>query len=71
MGQAEDTVVNLRNVSGYLSAAKKIGVATAFLSPDIQGRIDEIDRKLNSSAITLSEKTGENSKNIQYVLDHM
>lgn len=71
MGQADDTVVNLHNVSDYLSAAKKIGVATAFLSPDIQTKIDDIDRKLNSSATTLSEKTGENSENIQYVLDHM
>uniref|UniRef100_A0A9I9CYM1 Transmembrane protein n=1 Tax=Cucumis melo TaxID=3656 RepID=A0A9I9CYM1_CUCME len=71
VGQADDTVVNLHNVSDYLSAAKKIGVATAFLSPDIQTKIDDIDRKLNSSATTLSEKTGENSENIQYVLDHI
>ncbi|XP_023001562.1 uncharacterized protein LOC111495659 [Cucurbita maxima] len=71
VSQAETTVVNLRNVSDYLSAAKKIGVASAFLSGDVKGKIDDIDRKLNSSATTLSQKTGDNSKDIQTVLNHI
>lgn len=71
MKQADETVVNLHNVSEYLSAAKKIGVASSFLPGDVQTKIDDIDKKINSSATTLSEKTGKNSKDIQNVLDHV
>ena len=71
MSQADDTVVNLRNVSDYLNAAKKIGVASAVLPGDVQNKIDDIEKKINSSAAILSEKTGSNSKAIQYVLDHV
>ncbi|KAG7023477.1 hypothetical protein SDJN02_14502, partial [Cucurbita argyrosperma subsp. argyrosperma] len=71
VSQADDTVVNLRNVSDYLNAAKKIGVASAVLPGDVQNKIDDIEKKINSSAAILSEKTGSNSKAIQYVLDHV
>ncbi|XP_022987675.1 uncharacterized protein LOC111485158 [Cucurbita maxima] len=71
VSQADDTVVNLRNVSDYLKAAKKIGVASAVLPGHVQNKIDDIEKKLNSSAAILSEKTGSNSKDIQYVLDHV
>ncbi|KAF5197787.1 Transmembrane protein, partial [Thalictrum thalictroides] len=53
--QANLTADNLRNVSGYLAAAKGIKVATVLLGPDVQTSIDEIDSKINSSATTLED----------------
>lgn len=63
--QANTTVDNLRNVSDYLSAAKRIGVNSVTLAGDAQKKIDEVDTKINSSATTLSYETDKNSKNIQ------
>ncbi|XP_062078237.1 uncharacterized protein LOC133782843 [Humulus lupulus] len=67
--QADVTVENLKNVSDYLGAAKRIGVDAVFLPSEVQNNIDQIETKINSSATTLSDKTEENSKEIQNVLD--
>ncbi|PON77839.1 plasma membrane fusion protein [Trema orientale] len=69
--QADVTVENLRNVSDYLAAAKRIGVDAVFLPTDVQNNIDQIQTKISSSANTLSNKTEENSKEIQNGLDSM
>ncbi|KAF5192078.1 B3 domain-containing protein, partial [Thalictrum thalictroides] len=66
--QANLTADNLRNVSGYLAAAKGIKVATVLLGPDVQTSIDEIDSKINSSATTVADKTEKNSNTIEKVL---
>ncbi|KAK8683004.1 hypothetical protein V6N13_039080 [Hibiscus sabdariffa] len=67
--QADVTAENLRNVSGYLSAAKEINVDSNILSPDIQKSIDEVDQKINSSASSLSTKAADNKDRIQHGLD--
>ncbi|KAL5547702.1 hypothetical protein UlMin_002933 [Ulmus minor] len=69
--QADITVENLRNVSDYLSAAKRIGVDSVSLPARVQNSIDEIQTKINSSASTLSSTTEKNSKDIQNGLDSM
>lgn len=69
--QADLTAENLRNVSDYLAAAKKIGVDAVFLPTDVQKNIDDIITKINTSAATLSNKTGENSEKLQDGLDGM
>ncbi|CAI9092656.1 OLC1v1027966C1 [Oldenlandia corymbosa var. corymbosa] len=66
--QADGTVSNIKNVSGYLSAAKQVGVAQVFLPANVQSDIDEIQNKLNSSATTLSTRTEKNSKDIRDVI---
>lgn len=71
MKQANLTAENLRNVSDYLAAAQEIEVDSIVLQPDIQSHIDDIQNKINSSATTLSNKTMENSQNIQEGLDGM
>ncbi|KAL9314445.1 hypothetical protein ACSQ67_019897 [Phaseolus vulgaris] len=71
VGQAEFTAENLRNVSDYLDAAKKIGVDAVFLPADVQKEIDEIKTKINSSASELSSKTKDNSETIKDVIDAM
>lgn len=71
VSQADVTVENLRNVSDYLAAAKRIGVEAVFLPTEVQNSIDRIQTKINSSATTLSDKTEENSKEIQDGLDSM
>ncbi|XP_008809757.2 uncharacterized protein LOC103721362 isoform X1 [Phoenix dactylifera] len=71
VGQANITVDNLRNFSESLADAKKIGVDQIFLPADIQGKIDAIQTKLNSSANDLSTKTKDNSRKIQHVLDEV
>ncbi|XP_022730100.1 uncharacterized protein LOC111285111 [Durio zibethinus] len=71
VNKADVTAENLRNVSDYLSAAKKITVDSTILSPDVQKSIDDIDKKINSSASTLSRQTGDNKDRIQHGLDQM
>ena len=71
MGQADFTAENLRNVSDYLDAAKKIGVDAVFLPADVQKEIDDIKTKINSSAAELSSKTKDNSETIKDVIDAM
>lgn len=67
--KAETTVDNLRNVSDYLAAAKRIGVDQVFLPSDVQANIDNVEIKINSSAITLERETRKNSNHIRDVLD--
>jgi len=71
VNQADFTAENLRNVSDYLAAAKKIGVDAVFLPSDVQKDIDDIITKINASAATLSDETEKNSKGLQTVLDGM
>lgn len=63
--QADTTSESLRNVSGYLAAAKQINVDQVILPSNVQGDIDSIQTKINSSASTLSTKTEDNSKKIK------
>ncbi|PQQ05349.1 transmembrane protein [Prunus yedoensis var. nudiflora] len=71
VGRADTTVENLRNLSGYLGAAKRIGVEAVFLPADVQSNIDNVLTKINSAANTLSSKTKKNSKSIQDGLDSL
>lgn len=71
MSQANLTSENLRNVSDYLNAAKKVDVQSSILPQDVLSSIDNIQGKINSSATTLSVKTMENQDKIQNVLDNM
>ncbi|XP_027363083.1 uncharacterized protein LOC113870805 [Abrus precatorius] len=71
VSQADFTAENLRNVSDYLDAAKKIGVDAVFLPSDVQSNIDEVQTKINSSAVELSSKTKDNSEKIKEGLDGM
>lgn len=66
--QAHMTVGNLRNVSGYLSAAKQVQVAQVLLPGNVQTDIDQILTKIDSSANTLSERADKNSKDIRDVI---
>lgn len=67
--QADTTVAKLRNVSDYLGAAKQIGVDQVFLPSNVQTDIDHVETKINSSAVTLGDRTLENSNDIRDVLD--
>ncbi|KAA8521611.1 hypothetical protein F0562_012284 [Nyssa sinensis] len=69
VNQADTTVEKLNNVSGYLAAAKQIGVDQVFLPSNVQTDIDQIQTKINSSASTLSDRTLDNSNQIQDLLD--
>ncbi|KAI3792092.1 hypothetical protein L2E82_05962 [Cichorium intybus] len=69
VSQAEITAKRLRNVSDDLASAKNIAVAQVFLPVDVQADIDEIQTKLNASAIELSERTKENKEDIRDILE--
>ncbi|KAK4349149.1 hypothetical protein RND71_031904 [Anisodus tanguticus] len=62
--QANTTADSLRNVSGYLAAAKLIAVDQVLLPGSVQTDIDRIQTKINSSANTLSSKTEDNKDDI-------
>lgn len=66
--QADSTVGKLREVSGYLGAAKQIGVDQVFVPPNVQADIDQIGAKLDSSAGEVSAKTVESSHDIRDLL---
>ncbi|PKA52851.1 hypothetical protein AXF42_Ash001832 [Apostasia shenzhenica] len=68
VGQAEFTVENLRDFSGNLSSAKRIKVTNLLISADLQNKIDNIVKKVNTSADDLDRKTSDNSHNIRDVL---
>ncbi|PRQ46236.1 hypothetical protein RchiOBHm_Chr2g0086861 [Rosa chinensis] len=69
VNQADTTVESLRNLSGYLGAAKRIGVDSVFLPSDVQSNIDTTITKLNSAATKLSDTTEKNSDRIDDGLD--
>ncbi|XP_052210633.1 uncharacterized protein LOC127813623 [Diospyros lotus] len=69
VSQSDTTVEKLRNVSGYLAAAKDVGVVRVFLPSNVQGDIDRIETKINSSATTLHVKTEDNSRKIHNLLE--
>ncbi|CAK8568581.1 unnamed protein product [Lathyrus sativus] len=67
--QADSTVDKLRNVSDFLAQAKQVGIDRVFLPVNVQTDIDEAETDINASAGTISDKTKENSDNIQDLLD--
>ncbi|CAN1318569.1 hypothetical protein LINPERPRIM_LOCUS30859 [Linum perenne] len=64
VSQADVTAESLRNVSGYLSAAKSVGVESFFLPADMQGKLDSLVAKANSSGTALSSRTQDNRETI-------
>ena len=71
VSQADFTAENLRNVSDYLDAAKKIGVDAVFLPSDVQKQIEDVQSKIRTAASDLSNKTADNSKKIKEGIDAM
>lgn len=69
VGQANFTVDNLRNFSETLAEAKKVKVDQVFLPTNVQGEIDALEAKVNSSANNLASQTSDNSRKISRVLD--
>ncbi|KAJ0616200.1 putative transmembrane protein [Helianthus annuus] len=69
--QAELTAERLGKVCNDLAAAKKITVAQVFLPVNMQDDIDEIQTKLNVSAVELSHKTKENRERIHDILQRV
>ncbi|EYU21690.1 hypothetical protein MIMGU_mgv1a0245131mg, partial [Erythranthe guttata] len=69
LGQADSTVGGLKNVSNYLSAAKKVGVDQVFLPQDVQNNIDKVNTMITSSANTLDSATKNNKDDIFRYLD--
>lgn len=69
VNQANTTGEKLRDVSEYLSAAKRVGVDQVFLPSDVQTNINNIQSKIDSSATALGSKTQDNSKRIRHLLN--
>lgn len=67
--QANSTAENLRNVSGYLSAAKEVKVIQVILPANVQSDIDQVQAKIDSSAKTLSDKALGNAKDIKDLIN--
>ncbi|VFQ84785.1 unnamed protein product [Cuscuta campestris] len=69
VNQANTTAGSLRNVSGYLAAAKQISVAQFLLPGNVQSDIDGIMNRINSSASELATKTSENKDGIDNLIE--
>ncbi|KAJ3677264.1 hypothetical protein LUZ60_002988 [Juncus effusus] len=71
VNQADVIVGNLQNFSTSLASAKSVGVDQIFLPANVQGNIDNIQTKLNTSADGLATRAAKNSNNIKSFLDSM
>lgn len=69
VSQAYITGENLRNVSEYLDASKRLGVDQISLPAPVRTNIENIETKINDSASSLKTETAKNSNDIQNVLD--
>ncbi|KAK6118006.1 hypothetical protein DH2020_048250 [Rehmannia glutinosa] len=67
--QADSTVDNLKNVSDYLTAAKKVGVDQVFLPREVQNNIDNVNSMITSASNTLESATKNNKDDIFRYLD--
>ncbi|KAK9116166.1 hypothetical protein Sjap_015113 [Stephania japonica] len=67
VNQSDYVVHTLRNVTEYLSLAKKINVSQVLLPTKIKDEIDKLNVDLNAAADLLTEKTSENSGKIRQV----
>lgn len=68
-GQADATVMRLRDVSSSLVSARQVAVDQVFLPANVQTDIEQIEMKLNSSANYVEDKTKHGSDDIQDLLD--
>ncbi|CAI0388900.1 unnamed protein product [Linum tenue] len=64
VSQADVTAESLKNVSGYLAAAKSVDVDSIFLPADMRSKLDNLVAKANSSGNTLSSRTQDNRRKI-------
>lgn len=69
MNQADATVVKLKDVLNYLSAAKQIGVDQVFLPSNVQTDIDQIEAKISSSADNVAKTTMDSSDDVKDLVD--
>ncbi|KAK9107028.1 hypothetical protein Syun_023039 [Stephania yunnanensis] len=67
VNQSDYVVDTLRNITEYLSLAKKINVSQVLLPTKIKDEIDKLNVDLNAAADLLTEKTSENSSKIRQV----
>ncbi|CAH9086810.1 unnamed protein product [Cuscuta europaea] len=67
--QANTTADTLRDVSGYLAAAKQVSVAQFLLPGNVKSDIDDILTKINSSSSELASKTSENKDDIDNLIE--
>ncbi|PIN16008.1 hypothetical protein CDL12_11338 [Handroanthus impetiginosus] len=69
VGQADSTVKNLKSVSNYLTAAKKVQVNQNALPRNMQNDIDKVNNLITSAADTLESVTKNNKDDIFHYLD--
>ncbi|XP_021887754.1 uncharacterized protein LOC110807043 [Carica papaya] len=69
VNQADATVVKLKDVLNYLSAAKQIGVDQVFLPSNVQTDIDQIEAKISSSADNVAKTTMDSSDDVKDLVD--
>ncbi|XAR50503.1 hypothetical protein NMG60_11004846 [Bertholletia excelsa] len=67
--QSNTTVDNLRNVSSYLEAAKRVEVYQVFLPREVQNSIDKAEAGINTAATVLARETHTNEKKIENALE--
>ncbi|CAI0388997.1 unnamed protein product [Linum tenue] len=65
VSQADVTAESLKNVSGYLAAAKSVDVVKIYLPADLRGTLDNLVAKTNSFGNTLSSRTQDNRRKIK------
>ncbi|KZV41512.1 hypothetical protein F511_34418 [Dorcoceras hygrometricum] len=69
VGQADSTVNNLKDVSNYLTSAKRVGVDQVSLPQDMQNKIDNVNNLITSASTKLEEATNNNKDDISRYLD--
>ncbi|KAF2927799.1 uncharacterized protein [Oryza sativa Japonica Group] len=69
VNQSDGAVASLRGFSGFIEAAKAAAVEKATLPADLQGKVDDVVRRVDASADDLAARTTTNSRKIRTALE--
>ncbi|EEE66111.1 hypothetical protein OsJ_22147 [Oryza sativa Japonica Group] len=69
VNQSDGAVASLRGFSGFIEAAKAAAVEKATFPADLQGKVDDVVRRVDASADDLAARTTTNSRKIRTALE--
>uniref|UniRef100_A0A0E0LDY9 Uncharacterized protein n=1 Tax=Oryza punctata TaxID=4537 RepID=A0A0E0LDY9_ORYPU len=69
VNQSDGAVASLRGFTGFLETAKAAAVEKVTLPADLQGKVDDVVRRVDASADELAARTTTNSRKIRTALE--
>uniref|UniRef100_J3MG88 Uncharacterized protein n=1 Tax=Oryza brachyantha TaxID=4533 RepID=J3MG88_ORYBR len=69
VNQSDGAVASLRGFTGFIETAKAAAVEKVSLPADLQGKVDDVVRRVDASADELAARTTSNSRKIRTALE--